>query len=262
METPPISSLIFVPLFLLSPNMSNKPSLYTSLSPALLHLYDVGNSIVVIIDVLRATSTIAAALNNGAKCVIPVDSVTRCIELSKQIGGISAGERDGKVAEGLAYGNSPFEYPREFIEGKTLVLTTTNGTRLLQMALEKGARGIITGSFSNLSAVCDYLIKKQTPVILGCAAWKDRVNMEDTLFAGAVISTIGEQFSINCDSSNMAADLYKKAKKDMFGFMKKNDASHFHRLMNFGLEKDIRYCLSENVDNVLPLYNDGRLEVG
>ena len=120
---------------------SSKPSLYTSLSPALLHLYDVSNSIVVIIDILRATSTIASALNNGAKCVIPVDSVTRCIELGKQIDGITAGERDGKVAEGLKHGNSPFEYPREFVENKTLVLTTTNGTRLLQMALDRSNSG-------------------------------------------------------------------------------------------------------------------------
>jgi 2-phosphosulfolactate phosphatase len=85
---------------------SAKPSLHTCLSPALLHLYEVNNSIVVIIDILRATSTIAAALKNGAKCVIPVDSVTRCIELGKQIEGITAGERDGKVAEGLVYGNT------------------------------------------------------------------------------------------------------------------------------------------------------------
>ena len=82
--------------------MSNKPTLHTSLSPALLHLYDLSNSIVVIIDVFRATSTIAAALHNGAKCVIPVDSVPKAIEISKNIDGITAGERDGKIAEGLA----------------------------------------------------------------------------------------------------------------------------------------------------------------
>src|ERR1051326_5759265 len=133
--------------------MSGKPSLYTSLSPALVHLYDITNGIVVIIDVLRATSTIATALFNGAKAVIPVDSVSRCMELGRQIDGITAGERDGKIAEGLEHGNSPFEYSRDFIEGKTLVLTTTNGTRLLQMALEKGAKEIVTGSFPNLQPV-------------------------------------------------------------------------------------------------------------
>ena len=147
-----------------------KPELHTSFSPSLLQLYDVINSVVVIIDVLRATSTIATALYNGAKCVIPVDSVPKCIELGKQIDAITAGERDGKVAEGLEYGNSPFEYPKEFINGRTLVLTTTNGTKLLHMALEKGASHIVTGSFPNLSAVCDYVLEQETHVILACAA--------------------------------------------------------------------------------------------
>ncbi|MEI9810368.1 MAG: 2-phosphosulfolactate phosphatase [Bacteroidota bacterium] len=241
--------------------MENKPSLHTSLSPTLLHLYDVSNSIVVIIDVLRATSTITTVLYNGAKCVIPVDSVSRCMELGRQIEGITAGERDGKIAEGLEYGNSPFEYPREFVEGKTLVLTTTNGTRLLHMALDKGAKEIITGSFPNLSAVCDHLIAMKQNVILGCAAWKDRVNMEDTLFAGAVISRIKEHFSINCDSSHMAETMYEKGKKDLFTFLKKTEASHYHRLMNFGLEKDIRYCLTADGASVLPIYKEGKLVV-
>ena len=239
--------------------MTNKPSLHTSLSPALVHLYDISNSIIVIIDVLRATSTIATALHNGARCVIPVDSVSRCLELGKQIDGITAGERDGKIAEGLEYGNSPFEYPGDFIEGKTLVLTTTNGTRLLHMALEKGAKEIVTGSFPNLSAVCDHLIEKNRNVILGCAAWKDRVNMEDALFAGAVISKVRAHFDINCDSSHMAEAMHEKGKKDLFSFLKNNNASHYHRLMNFGLEKDIRYCLTPDGANVLPVYNDGKL---
>jgi 2-phosphosulfolactate phosphatase len=234
--------------------MSNsKPALYTSLSPALFHLYDVSSSIVVIIDVLRATSTIATALYNGAKCIIPVDSVAECIRIGKQIEGITAGERDGKVAEGLVHGNSPFEYPKSFIKGKTLVLTTTNGTRLLHMALDKGAKEIITGSFPNISAVCDYLVAQNKPVILGCAAWKDRVNLEDTLFAGAVISRIKQHFSINCDSSQMAETLYNQAKDDLYEFMKSKDASHYHRLTNYGLEKDIRYCLTNDGANVLCL---------
>jgi len=241
--------------------MNNKPTLFTSLSPALLSLYEISSATVVIIDVLRATSTIATALYNGAKAVIPVDSVSRCIEIGRQIDGITAGERDGKVAEGLVHGNSPFEYPGEFIEGKTLVLTTTNGTRLLQMALDKGAKEIITGSFPNLSAICDHLTQKKQNVILGCAAWKDRVNMEDMLFAGAVISNIRKHFSINCDSSHLAETIYKKAEKDLFGFMKKNEASHYHRLMGFGLEKDIRYCLTKDGANVLPVYDNGKLVI-
>ena len=238
---------------------TGKPTLHTSLSPALLHLYDVSSSIVVIIDVLRATSTIATALRNGAKCIIPVDSVADCIRIGKQIEGITAGERDGKVAEGLEYGNSPFEYPENFIGGKTLVLTTTNGTKLLQMALDNNAKSIIAGSFNNLSAVCDFLIAQKQNVILGCAAWKDRVNIEDTLFAGAVIQRIKEYFLINCDSCQIAASLYEEAKGDLFEFVKTKNASHYQRLSGFGLEKDIRYCLTRDAANVLVVYEEGKL---
>jgi len=149
---------------------NSKPFLYTSLSPALLHLYNVSQATVVIIDVLRATSTIATALHNGAKHIVPVDSVAKCIELGRQINCITAGERDGKIAEGLSHGNSPFEYSREFIQGKILVLTTTNGTRLLHMALDKGAREIVTGSFANLDTVTEYLLQQKNNVILDCAA--------------------------------------------------------------------------------------------
>lgn len=198
-----------------------KPSLHTSLSPALLHLYDVTNAVVVIIDVLRATSTIATALYNGAKYVVPVDSVAKCIELGKQIDCITAGERDGKIAEGLFHGNSPFEYPSEFVGGKILVLTTTNGTKLLHMALDKGAREIITGSFPNVSAVCDFLMEQDNNVILGCAAWKDKVNIEDLLFVGAVVNRVRKHFSIDCDSSGIAETTFLNAKKDLYGYMRK-----------------------------------------
>jgi 2-phosphosulfolactate phosphatase len=242
---------------------NSKTPLHTALSPALLHLYDVNHAIVVIIDVLRATSTIATALHNGAKCVIPVDSVAKCIELGRQIDGITAGERDGMIAEGLEHGNSPFEYSRAFIAGKTLVLTTTNGTKLLHMALDRGAGQIITGAFSNLRSVCNYLIDQNQPVVLACAAWKDKVNIEDLLFAGAVIHQVKDHFSIHCDSSQIAETLYLEANadNDMFEFMKNKEASHYLRLMGHGLEKDIRYCLTPDTAPVLPLYENGKLIV-
>jgi 2-phosphosulfolactate phosphatase len=211
--------------------------------------------------VLRATSTIATALHNGASSVIPVATVQQCIELGESVGGITAGERDGKVAEGLTYGNSPFEYPRSFIENKVLVLTTTNGTKLLHMALDRGAPEIITGSFPNLSAVCEHLIASDKDVLLGCAAWKDRVNLEDTMFAGAVISTIKSHFNILCDSSAIAENIYLEAGEDRFGFMKNRNATHYHRLMKYGLEKDIRYCLTADGANVLPIFKGDRLVI-
>lgn len=237
-------------------------SLFTCLSPALLNLYDVTNSVVVIIDVLRATSTIATALYNGASCVIPVSSVQKCIELGMELDAITAGERDGKIAAGLSYGNSPFEYPRSFVEDKILVLTTTNGTKLLHMAIDNGALEIITGAFPNLSAVCEYLLKTEKNVLLGCAAWKDRVNMEDTLFAGAVINRIKEHFTMHCDSSKMAENLFLEAGEDRFAFMRERGATHYHRLTNYGLEKDIRYCLTADGANVLPIFKGDRLVVG
>ncbi len=239
----------------------NKPTLHTSLSPALLHLYDLSNSVVVIIDVFRATSTIASALYNGAKCVIPVDSVPKAIEISKKIGGIAAGERDGMIAEGLQHGNSPMEYPRSFIANKTLVLTTTNGTRLLQMALDNNADTIICGSFPNLSSVCNYLIAQNKNVVLGCAGWKDRYNIEDTLFAGAVISTVKEHFTIHCDSSFTAELLYQNNKHDLAGFAP--NLTHYHRLVDrFGLIEDINFCLTPDVADVLVVYKEGKLIKG
>lgn len=240
--------------------MHKKPVLHTVLSPKLLDLYDISNSIVVIIDVFRATSTIATALYNGASRVIPVAEVDKCIAIGNEIGGITAGERDGKVIEGLEHGNSPAEYPRSFIEGKNLVLTTTNGTKLLHMALKNGASEIITGSFPNLSAVCDHLIQAKTNVILGCSAWKDRFNLEDALFAGAVVNRIKESFTIHCDSSLMAEDLYLLHQTDMLDFIRKT--THWHRLAAFGLEKDLEYCVTPDGAPVLPVYRNGDLVVG
>jgi 2-phosphosulfolactate phosphatase len=232
------------------------PKLETCFSPSLLHLYDIKDSIVVIIDVFRATSTIAAAVHNGAAEIIPVDSVAKCIELGAQRpNSLTAGERDGKVAEGLQHGNSPLEYPRDFIENKTLVLTTTNGTRLLHMCSD--ANEIITGSFLNLGAVCDYLVSQKKNVLLACASWKDRYNLEDSLFAGAVYESIGKHFEMNCDSTRAATHLYKAAKNDLYGFIQ--DSSHFLRLSKFGLQYDMEYCCKINEHNVLVKLVDDKL---
>jgi 2-phosphosulfolactate phosphatase len=241
--------------------LTDKPSLHTCFSPALLHLYDLTNAVVVIIDVFRATSTIAAALYNGAKCIIPVDDVAKAIAISKKIDGIAAGERDGKLAEGLSYGNSPLEYHKGFIKDRALVLTTTNGTKLLQMALDHNAQTIITGSFPNLSAVCKFLVDQNKNVVLGCAGWKDRFNLEDSLFAGAVIEKVKENFTIHCDSSLSASLLYNQHKDNLLDFSPQ--LTHYHRLVErFGLIEDIKFCLTPDIANVLPLYEDGRLIVG
>jgi 2-phosphosulfolactate phosphatase len=229
-----------------------KPKLEVCLSPALLHLYDTTDTITVIIDVFRATSTIVAALDNGAKCVVPVASVAECIAIGVATpDSITAGERDGKIAAGLQHGNSPSEYPREFIAGKTLVLTTTNGTRLLHMVQQ--ASEIVIGSFLNLDAICGYLAGKGKNVLLGCASWKDKFNLEDTLFAGAVAHSLWDNFDINCDSALAARHLYQSAGGDIIGFLK--ESSHYKRLSAYGLQADMAYCASPNLHPVVPRYN-------
>jgi 2-phosphosulfolactate phosphatase len=238
--------------------MTNRPSLEVCLSPALLHLYDTKDTIVVIIDVFRATSTIAAALHNGARCIIPVASVEECISMKDKLENcITAGERDGKVAPGLQYGNSPLEYPTSFIQHKTLALTTTNGTKLLHMVSD--ADSIITGSFLNLDAVCTYLIKQNKKVLLACSAWKDRVNIEDSLFAGAVAERIKEHFTIECDSTRMVRELYLQSQQypSILEFVK--DSNHYRRLSGFGLQKDLEYCTTPNLHPVVPIYNGKEL---
>ena len=231
-------------------SQTKKPVLEVCLSPALVHLYNTNDSVVVIIDVFRATSTITAVLHNGAKCVVPVASVAECIALGGQLpNSITAGERDGKIAEGLQYGNSPLEYAPEFIAGKTLVLTTTNGTRLLHMI--RGASEIAIGSFLNLSAVCEYLSAAGKNVLLACASWKDRFNLEDTLFAGAVVHRIGHLFDINCDSARAARHLYKQSEGDHIGFLK--DSAHYLRLSAYGLQEDLAYCATPDLHPVVPV---------
>lgn len=232
------------------------PKIETCFSPSLLHLYDYQESIVVIIDIFRATSTMAAAMHNGAKEIIPTDSVQKCIELGLQIpNSVTAGERDGKIAEGLQHGNSPSEYSSGFIKGKTLILTTTNGTRLLHQC--KNAGEIIIGSFLNLDIVCEYLIQSKKNVLLACASWKDRYNLEDSLFAGAVYSKVQSHFQMNCDSTRAAHYLFNQAQENLYEFIK--DSSHFLRLSKFGLEYDMEYCCQINKHPVNIIFKNEKL---
>ena len=156
----------------------------------------------------------------------------------------------------MQYGNSPLEYPVDFITGRILILTTTNGTRLLHMV--KGAASIVIGSFLNLDAICDYLLALGKNVLLGCASWKDRVNLEDTLFAGAVAEKLGHYFDVNCDSTRLARYLYREASvKGLLDFLR--DSSHYKRLAAFGLEDDMEYCLSLNLHPVVPVLEGNKI---
>ena len=234
-------------------DLGQRPKVEVCLSPALLHLYNTSDAIVVIIDIFRATSTITTAIFNGATGVLPVSSIEDCIGKSASIeNSITAGERDGKIAPGLSYGNSPLEYPEDFIANRVLVLTTTNGTRLMHMV--QGAAQIVIGSFLNLDAVCQYLLDLNKNVLLGCASWKDRVNVEDTLFAGAVVAKLQGSFDVNCDSARLSRDMFKMASGvGILNYLR--ESSHFKRLSSYGLYDDMVYCTTTNLHPVVPVLN-------
>jgi len=213
------------------------------LSPALISQFELNNKILVIIDVLRATSTFATALYYGLESIIPVAEVQTALDRATH-GYLTAGERDGKVIEGLAHGNSPTEYIDEYFKGKTLFMTTTNGTKCI--ALGASADHIITASFNNLTATIKYLNEQNKSVVLLCSGWKDRFNMEDTWCAGAIVEGIQQNFEIINDATSAALTLYKQVKNNMLERCK--EISHYKRLVGNGINvKDINWCFQ--IDN-------------
>ncbi len=216
------------------------------LSPALLHLTNVKNKNVVVIDILRATSTICTAIHHGATSVKAVASTDETKILSNN-GYITAAERDGQKLEGFDMGNSPFECMDGRVTGKKIALTTTNGTKCIEAVAGAGAKNVFAGSFLNLKAMTDYLVKDGSDVVLLCAGWKDSFNLEDTLFAGALAYGIQEQTEviIDCDAALMSIDIYNLSKSDIVEYLKKS--SHYKRLSHLHHEEDMVYCLQHSV---------------
>jgi 2-phosphosulfolactate phosphatase len=225
------------------------------LTPALIDLYDIQQSIVVVIDILRATSSITYGIENGAEAIIPVANVEDCLNYSDK-GYLLAAERNGEVVVGYDFGNSPFSYTKEKVAGKTIVLTTTNGTKALHLA-NKRAYQVVIGSFLNLDSLCNYLASQDKNVLLLCAGWKDQFNLEDTLFAGAVVNQLRKNFEHFDDSSVAAEDLYLLAKDDLRKYLHKS--SHSHRLAQLNIEDDVVFCLQLNVCKAIPVLEGERL---
>lgn len=210
---------------------------------------------VVVIDVLRATTTMCVALDQGAEKVIPVETIEECLSYRGKDGYILAGERNGRKIEGFHFGNSPFEFMNGVVKGKTLVLTTTNGTRAIKMT-EHAHRVVIAG-FLNFSALTKWLISEGRDTLLLCSGWRDKFNLEDTVFAGAVINHIKEYFLVDSDSAFAAEKLYLNSRRNMFHFMKQS--SHYRRLAHLGVVNDIKYCLRPDLTDIVPVLKDGAL---
>lgn len=224
------------------------------LSPELMHLYHVRDRTVVVVDVLRATSCMVTAFAHGVETITPVADLNKCKGMKRQ-GYIISGERDGKKVEGFDKGNSPFEYSTGEIHGKNIAFTTTNGTLAIEKS--KGAKKVIIGSFLNLSAVVKYLLFGENNVLIVCAGWKGKVNLEDTLFAGAVIEKLRNHIEPDCDAPLVAHHLYNLAKNDMLGFL--SNSSHVKRLNRLDIHKDIEFCLTPDQYEVLPKLKNGVL---
>jgi 2-phosphosulfolactate phosphatase len=226
-------------------------------SPNLYALHKEDFEIVVVIDVLRATSAICTAMHHGVKSIIPIASLEEAFAYKKK-GFIVAAEREGEIVEGFKFGNSPYAYMDPAFKGKTIVMTTTNGTKTINVA-KKDAKTIVVGSFLNMNTLSDWLIKQNKNVLLLCSGWKDKFNLEDTLCAGAIAEMMLDslKFESHEDSSIAAKYLFISAKSNYMGFLK--SSSHRRRLKKLNLNRDIIYCLTPNQTPVVPILKNGEI---
>lgn len=224
------------------------------LTPDLLHLYDVKGKMVVVVDILRATSCMTTAIAHGVEEIIPVATLEECTALGKQ-GYITAAERDGKKAEGFDLGNSPFSYMDPEMRGKKVAVTTTNGTYAITKSKE--AEMLVAGSFLNLTAICEMIHQANLDTIVLCAGWKGKVNLEDSLYAGAVCHKLKSFLKPACDAPLMAKTMYEREKDNMLAFLQRS--SHVQRLHGLDIHKDIEFCLTPDLYSEVPLLVGNKL---
>ena len=238
--------------------LQEKRSVEVCLSPALFpDVLATGDFIVVLVDILRATTTICAAVGNGVEAIIPVATHEEARRLKSE-GFLVASERDGVQVDFADFGNSAFSFTREAIGGKTLVYCTTNGTGALQMA--KSAGSVVIGAFINISAVTAWLAGQRKNVVILCSGWKNKFCLEDTLFAGALTERLLETgvFESDCDSAKASMDLWNLAEGDVLGYIEK--AAQRHRLKRLGLDDVIPYSFEFDQVKVVPVFDGKRIK--
>jgi len=233
-----------------------KRKLETCFSPALYEAEGHTNSIVVIIDILRASSAICTAFANGAVSIIPVSEVAEARDY-KSNGYLVAAERDGFVLDFADFGNSPFNFTKEKVSGKTIVYSTTNGTGIIKLA--SSAFMTVIGSFLNIGALTKWLIKQDKDVLLLCAGWKNRFNIEDTVCAGAIADILmrSDCCTTICDSTFASIDLWSLASPDLPGYSEK--AAQRTRLRDKNLDDCIEFCLTPDFTDKIPVMINGVL---
>lgn len=234
-----------------------KPTIEICFTPALFpHVITEDNFIVVVVDILRASTSICAAFANDVKAIIPIAS-TEDAEKMKNIGFLVAAERDGKKLDFADFGNSPLNFMTPDVKGKEIVYSTTNGTQAIDMS--KKSDFLAIGAFTNLTALSKWLVSKNKNVLILCSGWKKKFNIEDSLFAGALAEKLMEtkQFETVCDSTNAALDLWSIAKQDLLSYIEK--ASHRHRLKKLGLDDILEYSFTIDSTDVVPVLDGGKL---
>lgn len=224
-------------------------------------LYFTGKTTIVI-DVLRASSTIVTALQNGAKEVVPVATVEFAVKVSGGMFGgqtLLGGERNTKKIEGFALGNSPLEYSADLVAGKSLILYTTNGSKAVVKA--KFSENLFICSFLNLNAVARHLVKLNTDFEILCAGRPNAFSMEDTVCAGKLISEI-EKLNGNVelsDSSKAASALSKSFGRSIVKMLKETE--HGKILSDNGFDEDISYCAKLNTSEAVPFFSGNVLKL-
>jgi 2-phosphosulfolactate phosphatase len=227
-------------------------------SPALFPYYENREAIVVVTDILRASSAIVTAFMNGVERIIPVGTLEEAKKYKEQ-GYMVAAERDGIVRDFADFGNSPYNFTRERVRGKVIVYSTTNGTQAIRLA--STGRQVLIGAYLNISALARHIREAGHDLLILCAGWKNKYNLEDTLFAGALAEQVLEDrdFYTICDATLGAMDLYDAAKKDMMGYIQK--VAQRHRLKKNSLDDVIGYCHENDLTELVPVYREDHLEL-
>lgn len=224
------------------------------LTPELLHLHTIDNTIVVVADVFRATSCMVTAFAYGVESIIPVATVEECRDLQRR-GYLAAAERNASKVEGFDLDNSPFSFMDERLRGSSVAMTTTNGT--LAITKSRSAVKVLVGSFLNLDAIVTYLKSQSYDVLVLCAGWKGRFNLEDTLFAGALVERLKDTYMMAEDSTVMAWRIYCQGQDNLIQYLA--NSSHIRRLQRLGIQKDIAYCLQHDLYDVVPVLRGNAL---
>ncbi|GAD06242.1 hypothetical protein HQ45_01860 [Porphyromonas crevioricanis] len=219
--------------------------------------------IVLVIDVLRASSSICAALGNRAHEIIIVAQLEEALRY-KEAGWLVGAERHAKRCSFAQFGNSPFDYKMEQVQGQSIVFSTTNGTKCVDVAFKTGAKEVLIGAYVNLPTIVRYLSDRtERDVLVLAAGWEDTVGAEDCLFAGALAWNM-EKIGICCslgDSARMMRDLWISEcaeGENLLDYIRQSE--HYQRMECAGVAQDVPFCLVPQPEAVLPIVRsvDGR----